>query len=133
LFLRDSHGDIRRIDLVEEVSGLVPTPGIVPTDILEEDGTAIGIWFAIPAETEGVTICSEGDIPLACLCLVLRAYEEAIAVEVDILGRSSGCRRNTMRCTLDCLSSRSRAFAQVLHELMHDLRTDIMGRWLNDR
>jgi hypothetical protein len=111
---------------------LVPTPGIIPTDIFESNDTAIGIRFAIPAETEGVTISSEGDIPLACLCLVLRAYEEAIAVEVDILGRSSGCRRNTMRCTLDRLSGRSRAFAQVLHEFMQDLRTDIIGRLLND-
>jgi hypothetical protein len=111
---------------------LVPTPSIVPTDILEEDGNAIGIWFAIPAEAEGVTICSEGDIPLAYLILVLRTYEQAIAVEVDILGRSFGCRRYTMRCTLDRLSGRSRAFAQVLHEFMQDLRTDIIGRLLND-
>ena len=82
LLLHNSHSDIRRINLVEWFSRLIPAPCPVPTNIVVSESTAVVVLWSIPAQAEGIAIRLHCDIPLARFCFVLRLYQERTTIQV---------------------------------------------------
>ena len=122
LLLRDGHGDVLEINLVEHICGLEPPPSIFPADVLKHVGAAVRIGFAKPAEAEGIALCFKGHVPLFGSRVILWTHQEALAIEANRCWRNHSSSSKAIRRTLDSFRSRSRTFAQILCQSVQDLR-----------